>query len=173
MCAAPSAAASLGGPLPSPSCSTSLPFCSLFKLPHHFCSIFTHSHAVTHALAHASTHPACLGVAYISLPINATSAEHSYRLSLTHSRSCTCSHYTHTRAHTHTHTHTHAHTYSHTHTHTCMRTPVFYIPGHLAIPWVYCGLPRWHSCKESACKCRRYKRHRPDSWVWKIPWMRK
>ena len=119
MCAAPSAAASLGGPLPSPSCSASLPFCSLFKLPHHFCRIFTHSHAVTHALAHASTHPACLGVAYISLPISATSAEHSYRLSLTHSRSCTCSHYTHTRAHTHTHTHTLTHIHTHTHTHAC------------------------------------------------------
>ena len=106
-------------------------------------------------------HPACLSVSYIFLPINATSAEHSYRLSHTVTHA-------HAPLHKHTHTHTNAHTYSHTRTH----VPVFYIPGHLAIPWIYCGLPRWCSHKESACKCRRCKRHRSDSWVWKIPWMR-
>ena len=35
------------------------------------------------------------------------------------------------------------------------------------------GLPRWHSGKESACQCRRCKRHRFDPWVGKIPWRRK
>ena len=30
--------------------------------------------------------------------------------------------------------------------------------------------PRWHSGKESACQCRRCKRHRFDPWVAKIPW---
>ena len=31
-------------------------------------------------------------------------------------------------------------------------------------------LPRWCSCKESSCQCRR---HAFDSWVGKIPWRRK
>ena len=32
------------------------------------------------------------------------------------------------------------------------------------------GLPRWLSCKETACQCRR---HRFNPWVRKIPWRRK
>ena len=32
------------------------------------------------------------------------------------------------------------------------------------------GLPRWLSCKESACQCRR---HRFDPWIGKISWRRK
>ena len=35
------------------------------------------------------------------------------------------------------------------------------------------GLPRWCSGKESACQCRRLKRHRFNPWVGKIPWRRK
>ena len=35
------------------------------------------------------------------------------------------------------------------------------------------GLPRWHSGKESACQCRRLKRHRFGPWVGQIPWSRK
>ena len=35
------------------------------------------------------------------------------------------------------------------------------------------GLPRWHSGKESAYLCRRFKRHRFDPWFRKIPWRRK
>ena len=35
------------------------------------------------------------------------------------------------------------------------------------------GLPRWYSGKESACQCRRHKRHRLNFWVRKIPWRRK
>ena len=35
------------------------------------------------------------------------------------------------------------------------------------------GLPRWRSGKESACQCRRCKRHRFHPWVGKIPWRRK
>ena len=34
-------------------------------------------------------------------------------------------------------------------------------------------LPRWHSGKETACQCRRYKRGGLDPWVGKIPWRRK
>ena len=34
------------------------------------------------------------------------------------------------------------------------------------------GLPRWLSGKESACQCRRHKRHGLDAWVRKIPWRR-
>ena len=34
-------------------------------------------------------------------------------------------------------------------------------------------LPRWHSGRESACQCRRHKRHKFDPWVGKIPWRRK
>ena len=35
------------------------------------------------------------------------------------------------------------------------------------------GLPRWLSGKESACQCRRCRRHEFDLWVGKIPWRRK
>ena len=31
-------------------------------------------------------------------------------------------------------------------------------------------LPTWLSGKESACQCRRHKRHKFDPWVRKIPW---
>ena len=160
MCTVPSTPVSLGRPLSSPSCSACLPFCSLFNLPHHFCRIFTHSHAFTHTHALASSLPQCV----LHFPTHQCYLRGTFLQALTHSHSCTCS-----PTQTHTHTHTNAHTYSHTRTH----APVFYIPGHLAIPWIYCGLPRWCSHKESACKCRRCKRHRSDSWVWKIPWMRK
>ena len=34
-------------------------------------------------------------------------------------------------------------------------------------------LPRWSSAKESACQCRRRKRHRFNSWVRRISWSRK
>ena len=36
-----------------------------------------------------------------------------------------------------------------------------------------CGLPRWHSGKESACQCWRLRRCRFNPWVRKIPWSRK
>jgi len=39
----------------------------------------------------------------------------------------------------------------------------------LAESWVTCGLPRWLSGKESACQCRRCRRHGFNSWVRKIP----
>ena len=35
------------------------------------------------------------------------------------------------------------------------------------------GLPRWLSSKESACKCKRYRRCGFDPQVGKIPWRRK
>ena len=35
------------------------------------------------------------------------------------------------------------------------------------------GLPRWHSCKESACSCRGCSRCGFNIWVRKIPWSRK
>ena len=35
------------------------------------------------------------------------------------------------------------------------------------------GLPWWLSGKESACQCRRHKRHRFNPWVGKILWRRK
>ena len=35
------------------------------------------------------------------------------------------------------------------------------------------GLPRWLSCKEPACQCRRRKRCRFNPWVRKISWRRK
>ena len=35
------------------------------------------------------------------------------------------------------------------------------------------GLPRWLSDIESACQCRRCKRHEFDPWVRQIPWRRK
>ena len=34
------------------------------------------------------------------------------------------------------------------------------------------GLSRWRSGKESACQCRRHKRHKFNPWVRKIPWRR-
>ena len=34
------------------------------------------------------------------------------------------------------------------------------------------GLPRLRSGKESACQCRRHKRHKFNPWVGKIPWRR-
>ena len=39
-------------------------------------------------------------------------------------------------------------------------------------PWM-AGFPGGASDKETACQCRRCKRHRCDPWVWKIPWSRK
>ena len=35
------------------------------------------------------------------------------------------------------------------------------------------GASRWHSGKESACQCRRHKRHSFNPWLRKIPWRRK
>ena len=35
------------------------------------------------------------------------------------------------------------------------------------------GLPRWLSGKESACQCRKHRRHGFDPQVGKIPWRRK
>ena len=34
------------------------------------------------------------------------------------------------------------------------------------------GLPRWLSGKESACQCRRCKKHGFNPWVGKVPWKR-
>ena len=34
-------------------------------------------------------------------------------------------------------------------------------------------LPKWLSGKESACQCRRLRRHGFDPWVGKIPWRKK
>ena len=59
--------------------------------------------------------------------------------------------------------------------------------GYMDSPWAIFGLSRWHSGSESACQCRRYKRHGFHTWVcknllqkgivthssilaWKIPW---
>ena len=35
------------------------------------------------------------------------------------------------------------------------------------------GLTRGNSGKQSACQCRRHRRHGFDPWVRKIPWNRK
>ena len=35
------------------------------------------------------------------------------------------------------------------------------------------GLSRWHSGKESACQCKRHKRHGFNLWVGKSPWSEK
>ena len=35
------------------------------------------------------------------------------------------------------------------------------------------GLPRWLSGKDSACQCRRSRRHGFDPWVGKISWSQK
>ena len=40
------------------------------------------------------------------------------------------------------------------------------------VPGIW-GLPWWFSNKESACQCRRCRRHRFDPWVRNIPWRRK
>ena len=37
----------------------------------------------------------------------------------------------------------------------------------------YNGLPAWHSGKESVYQYRRHQKCVFDSWVWKIPWIRK
>ena len=47
---------------------------------------------------------------------------------------------------------THTHTYIYTHTH------------------IFQCFPSGTSGKESACQCRRCKRHQFDPWVWMIPW---
>ena len=39
--------------------------------------------------------------------------------------------------------------------------------------YLYTGLPRWLSGKESACQCRRHRRPGFDPWIGKIPWRRK
>ena len=40
----------------------------------------------------------------------------------------------------------------------------------VCVPW---GLPRWYSGKDSACQCRRHRRHAFQAWVRKIAWRRK
>ena len=49
---------------------------------------------------------------------------------------------------------------------------LFFIKNQLCSGIIYMGFPRWHSGKESACQCRRCKRHEFDPWVGKIPWRR-
>ena len=44
--------------------------------------------------------------------------------------------------------------------------------GKILLKFTVHGLPRWHSRKESACQCRRHRRHGSDPWVGKIPWRR-
>ena len=39
--------------------------------------------------------------------------------------------------------------------------------------WQKIRPPRWCSGKETACQCRRFKRHRFNLLVGKIPWSRK
>ena len=57
----------------------------------------------------------------------------------------------------------------------CYRYVVNFILSILLVSRCYgtVGLSRWCSGKESACQCRRCKRHRLDPWVRKIPWSRK
>ena len=45
---------------------------------------------------------------------------------------------------------------------------------HLAVKTfiISVGLPRWRSGEESACQCRRCKKHGFDPWIRKIPWRR-
>ena len=43
----------------------------------------------------------------------------------------------------------------------------------LLILYFVARLPRGHSGKESACQCKRRRRHGFDPWVGKIPWRRK
>ena len=42
-----------------------------------------------------------------------------------------------------------------------------------AFVYLFLNLPRWLSSKESACQCRRGRRHGFNSWVGKMPWRRK
>ena len=35
------------------------------------------------------------------------------------------------------------------------------------------GVLRWLSGKESACQCKRFRRHGLKPWITKIPWRRK
>ena len=46
---------------------------------------------------------------------------------------------------------------------------VSFVKGYISL----IRLPRWRSGKQSACQCRRRKRHRFDPWVGKIPWSSK
>ena len=46
-------------------------------------------------------------------------------------------------------------------------------PANTVWYYLWLGLPRGHSNKESACLCRRHRRHGFDHWVRKIPWRRK
>ena len=39
--------------------------------------------------------------------------------------------------------------------------------------YIYIGLPRWGSGKESAWQCRRHRKCGFNPWVRKIPWNRK
>ena len=48
-----------------------------------------------------------------------------------------------------------------------------YIHSIYIMVYIYDGVPRWHSSKESTCQWRRYRRHGFDSWIRKIPWRRK
>ena len=41
------------------------------------------------------------------------------------------------------------------------------------MPYIFQGLPRWRSGKESAYQCRRHRRLEFDPWVGKIPWRMK
>ena len=45
--------------------------------------------------------------------------------------------------------------------------------GYFKFPILFLGLPKYHSGKESACQCRRYKRCGFNPWVGKISWRRK
>ena len=46
-------------------------------------------------------------------------------------------------------------------------------PSIWVLTWNSWGFPYGSSGKESACQCRRPRRHKFDLWVGKIPWMRK
>ena len=54
----------------------------------------------------------------------------------------------------------------------CHRNPVCLLL-HMLFPLAGMGLSRWLSSKESACQCRRCKRHGSIPKVEKIPWRRK
>ena len=43
----------------------------------------------------------------------------------------------------------------------------------LMIFWSSLGVSRWHRGKESACQCRKCRRHGFNPWIGKIPWGRK
>ena len=51
------------------------------------------------------------------------------------------------------------------------RTVLYLSWAHL-ISFLSLGLCQWLSSKESACQCRRYRRHGFDAWIGKIPWRR-